>query len=1781
MKNIALNPIVQMQLNSTLKTRRDVLFFLALALLLLFLVTPTQAKTPDKKMMQGHPVQKEPSAISGAKADTIMIYGGPGTLEGKFQTADMQPDAQGWYSEDLSVPTLTEGDRFQIESFNCANLDPGNPDNHAFWAGDYYEPCAGYPEDQAGGYGNNMDVALGWEGEVADPSSAVTVNVTYILNYDTEIGYDYVHFELYEASTDSWVAMQSYDGLALGWLEDLTFTVQPEDFLDGHSVHVRFHVTSDGAASGADCSWPTDGATQIDNVAISFDQGSGPVPIGPVETFEPDKSTAWNPILPGTPVGDFAQVWASLPEAGTTLNETPRWSFIDDGEVIPELPGYTNGFDYGPGGFCVNAAGGLAGPGSYINNMVRSPAIFLPAGPYQNVIFTYEEYRHQLFQDQGYPIFSWAEVRSTADPAGLTGWTEWYGSGSLYYGGPGTYSVDFPLMGSLVEDCAAIQVSFGIWQVDWWGTPSLLSSPAPYYDNARVKFIPAETVVPEMFPEPTYSRGTDNRVECSDTSQLGSVAYYIECATDPEFITVVANSGWLTDTRFEFTDLVHDQIYYYRAKARDEFGTESDFSEAVFSTQDAIFPESNVTEMDEYQGTSFPVPYAATDEGSGVRWIRLRYNYNGGAYQDLGYFPYSETEPWIDFTAADGEGTYGFYTNARDYAGNYEETPASLPDESVIVQGVVLEPPTFMAEPEFTIGLSNSVAWSDESGSGATVYYADCATDPEFTEVVGTSDWIAGLNFQFAGLTDGQVYYYRVKSGDGTRAESAWSESVFSTQDASPPISSADELPPMHGALTFDIAYTASDATSGVSYVGLMFNVDGGDYTYFDSFTESPMAFTAPGDGVYGFYTIATDSIGNQEAIPDNPPDTETIVDTIASAAPTMVAEPEFTVGVINTVVWSDESASGAMAYYAECATDAEFTSVVAASDWVAELTFEFSGLTDGQIYHYRVMSRDEYSQESAWSAAVFSTQDAAAPISSVDPLPPTQSALAFDVPYTVSDEVSGVAYVELFFNFEGGDYNSFGTFTESPVAFTAASDGAYGFYTIATDAVGNVEAEPDTPPDASTTIDTSASAVPIFAAEPEFTIGLSNTVAWGDESASGAVAYNSQCATDAEFAAVVASSDWITELNFEFAGLTDGQIYYYRVMSRDDSSNESDWSAAVFSTQDAAAPISSADELPPVQSALVFDVAYTATDAVSGVASVELFYSFDGGDYTTFGTFTESPISFTAGAVGAYGFYTMATDMVGNLEGIPETLPDAWAVVEIIGMEGTFFIAGDAASTSTLAVELNSAVTLAVEMRFTNDGAVWPEAWLAYATEFEWLLAEGPDGVRTVYAQYRDDSQAVLELEDDIVFNGTLPSPVAGIQTQRGHNLVNISWTHEEVDAEGYLVYRGMWHQGTPDISAYPYFGLLDDGIVPTRPASHDEVLASEQWQLVSSVEAGVLSFTDTWPDSDSRGIYFYEVFAVNTANNFSLPAAENDRATNYILGDVTGGNGLVNLPDVGIFAGSFGEYITPDNGNPETDFGPTDDNSASGIPIPDGFVDFEDLMILAMSYGYAGSEASDPAVDTAYLSWIRLDQHTYSLRLEQSCSGLKGLNISADLPDGVQAILTIGDLLDQQDGPVFLKNINNHGLDTGMLVLGAGIDISGSGELCRVTLSESGIELDSPFIVVRDVNNNKMDFVMEEITTVPVVTQFALGANYPNPFNPMTTIAFELPEAQSVRLSIYSLDGRLVNNLVQGQFAAGKHSVVWMGRDGRGQTVASGTYFYRIAAGSFQETQKMVLAK
>lgn len=129
--------------------------------------------------------------------------------------------------------------------------------------------------------------------------------------------------------------------------------------------------------------------------------------------------------------------------------------------------------------------------------------------------------------------------------------------------------------------------------------------------------------------------------------------------------------------------------------------------------------------------------------------------------------------------------------------------------------------------------------------------------------------------------------------------------------------------------------------------------------------------------------------------------------------------------------------------------------------------------------------------------------------------------------------------------------------------------------------------------------------------------------------------------------------------------------------------------------------------------------------------------------------------------------------------------------------------------------------------------------------------------------------------------------------------------------------------------------------------------------------------------------------------------------------------------------------------------------------------------------------------------------------------------------------------------------------------------------------------------YIGIQCVSNNSMVFYLDRFSvhseggsvdnddpaSHPIITE--LKGNYPNPFNPSTSIRFSLETSSRVEIDIYNIKGQKVRSLLNEPKAAGEHNIAWDGKDGSGRLMGSGVYYYRMRTGSYVSSRKMILMK
>ncbi len=101
----------------------------------------------------------------------------------------------------------------------------------------------------------------------------------------------------------------------------------------------------------------------------------------------------------------------------------------------------------------------------------------------------------------------------------------------------------------------------------------------------------------------------------------------------------------------------------------------------------------------------------------------------------------------------------------------------------------------------------------------------------------------------------------------------------------------------------------------------------------------------------------------------------------------------------------------------------------------------------------------------------------------------------------------------------------------------------------------------------------------------------------------------------------------------------------------------------------------------------------------------------------------------------------------------------------------------------------------------------------------------------------------------------------------------------------------------------------------------------------------------------------------------------------------------------------------------------------------------------------------------------------------------------------------------------------------------------------------------------------------VNDPVSESKVSKSLELHQNYPNPFNPTTVIPYSIPDIAEVQLSVYNLLGQKIRTLIDNVQDPGSYKVTWNGKDDSGKMVSSGIYFYRLAAGIFSQTRKLIL--
>ena len=195
-----------------------------------------------------------------------------------------------------------------------------------------------------------------------------------------------------------------------------------------------------------------------------------------------------------------------------------------------------------------------------------------------------------------------------------------------------------------------------------------------------------------------------------------------------------------------------------------------------------------------------------------------------------------------------------------------------------------------------------------------------------------------------------------------------------------------------------------------------------------------------------------------------------------------------------------------------------------------------------------------------------------------------------------------------------------------------------------------------------------------------------------------------------------------------------------------------------------------------------------------------------------------------------------------------------------------------------------------------------------------------------------------------------------------------------------------------------------------------------------------------------------------------------------------------------------------------------------------------------------------------------LSYDAHNLVFGIPEITERSSTMNVAADAKDGKLTVViysTCGKSIPAGSGPIITFPFKNKNSEPG---------------------DEDALRFEDVILASSDCQSIPVEIEPIVFKTVPLPTEFALGQNYPNPFNPVTSIQYSVVSEQSppfVTLKIFNILGQKVTTLVNEFEETGYYTVTWDGKDSFGKDAASGIYFYRLTAGDYTATKRMVLMK
>jgi len=725
---------------------------------------------------------------------------------------------------------------------------------------------------------------------------------------------------------------------------------------------------------------------------------------------------------------------------------------------------------------------------------------------------------------------------------------------------------------------------------------------------------------------------------------------------------------------YEFTPPSGDGLYQFYTVALDLAGNQEEPPLTADTTTlfDTLKPSSSSSCAEYSTIPTIAINFSASDQGSGIATTALWYRFGQSAFVDSGLV-LAGNQGTFDFAAVQGEGRYEFYTISADNAGNHEVPPDS-PDASCIFDKTA--PSSVCSSPQQANQSPIAIAFEAEdavSGIDQTILfyrYEDGQWEDSGLVETGESG-----TFLFSVPDGNGTYYFSTRAID----KAGNVEELLETPDCSCgfddtiPLSECS-CPAVCSAATVAVSYQASGGISGLAQVELWYVFNGHeaqDSGLQSTEPEGTFVFSPDeGDGLYGFFTIASNNDGLTEQAPPQP-DCLVLIDTTPPT--TSCAAPQYATSAPVAVSFeaSDElfEVTDLWLYYR---IDGGQWQLAERKPGATAGTFEFAFAAGEGSYDFQVTARDELGNSNSLGDLPCSTTvyDHSAPSSSCI-TPAFSSKATIEVSYQAQDAVSGVAEVKLYYRLHQGDWEYWGICPEGQAGSFSLQlpqqEGPWSFATVAEDLAGNAEQlGPDA--DSVTVVDFTAPTV------------TASSVAWTSQS-TVLVGYEAADQLSGLSQAVLwyryESGAWVKtqilsaqpkdQLQFEF---TDGEgAYDFWVEALDFAGNTTgEPTAPQAATIFDASPPTSSCQAPEYATSSPISVSFDASDLICEELSTELFYRFESGVWTSSGQVLngqQGTFEFAAGSDGIYEFYTVSTDLAGNRQAQPGEAPRCSTILD------------------------------------------------------------------------------------------------------------------------------------------------------------------------------------------------------------------------------------------------------------------------------------------------------------------------------------------------------------------------------------------------------------------------------------------------------------------------------------------------------------------------------------